>query len=92
MTTVCVKRALAKLRVAADWRAPVSRNLYEWRWFETVRGILPDAAPTTLAADHDLGVFAMEYLEPLTHPLWKAQLLRGEVDVAVAATVGAWKA
>ena len=25
---VCVKRALAKLKVAADWRAPVSRNLY----------------------------------------------------------------
>ena len=85
---VCVKRALAKLRVAADWRAPVSRNLYEWRWFETVRAILPEAVPTPLAADHDLGVFAMSYLDEASHPVWKSQLLRGEVDVAVARTVG----
>jgi len=85
---VCVKRALAKLRVAADWRAPVSRNLYEWRWFETVRAILPEAVPTPLVADHDLGVFAMSYLDEATHPVWKSQLLRGEVDVAVARTVG----
>jgi hypothetical protein len=26
---ICVKRALAKLRVVADWRAPVQRNIYE---------------------------------------------------------------
>ena len=29
---ICVKRALAKLRVAADWHAPVERNRYEARW------------------------------------------------------------
>ena len=29
---VCAKRALARLRVAADWRAPVERNLFEARW------------------------------------------------------------
>ena len=86
--TVCVKRALAKLRVAADWRAPVSRNLYEWRWFETVRGILPGAVPTPLAADHDLGVFAMSYLDEKSHPVWKSLLMRGEVDIATATSVG----
>jgi aminoglycoside phosphotransferase (APT) family kinase protein len=85
---VCVKRALAKLRVAADWRAPVSRNLYEWRWFETVRTFLPEAVPTPLAADHALGVFAMSYLDEASHPVWKSQLLRAEVDVAVARAVG----
>jgi hypothetical protein len=31
---VCVKRALPKLRVAADWRAPTARNLYEARWMQ----------------------------------------------------------
>ncbi len=86
--TVCVKRALAKLRVTADWRAPVSRNLYEWRWFETVRGILPGAVPTPLAADHNLGVFAMSYLDEKSHPVWKSLLMRGEVDVATATAVG----
>jgi hypothetical protein len=25
---ICVKRALAKLRVAADWQAPIERNRY----------------------------------------------------------------
>ena len=29
---VCAKRALARLRVAAEWRAPIERNLYEARW------------------------------------------------------------
>ena len=26
---VCAKRALAQLRVAADWHAPIERNLFE---------------------------------------------------------------
>jgi aminoglycoside phosphotransferase (APT) family kinase protein len=34
---VCVKRALAKLRVAADWRAPVERSHYEVEWLKTAR-------------------------------------------------------
>ncbi|MEI6304086.1 MAG: aminoglycoside phosphotransferase family protein, partial [Betaproteobacteria bacterium] len=28
----CIKRALAKLRVSADWNAPVERNHYEVEW------------------------------------------------------------
>ena len=28
--SLCVKRALAKLKVAADWEARVSHNAYEW--------------------------------------------------------------
>ena len=30
--TYCVKRALDRLKVQAEWRAPVERNLYEVRW------------------------------------------------------------
>ena len=29
---VCVKRALAKLKVDAAWEAPVERSRYEWAW------------------------------------------------------------
>ena len=29
---VCVKRALAKLRVQADWYAPIERNAFEAEW------------------------------------------------------------
>lgn len=86
--TVCVKRALAQLRVADDWRAPVSRNLYEWRWFETVGARFPDAAPRLVAEDPTRGVFAMAFLEPREHPLWKAELLAGRVDVGFAGRVG----
>jgi aminoglycoside phosphotransferase (APT) family kinase protein len=86
--TVCVKRALAKLRVKDDWTAPVGRNLYEWRWFETVRSIAPDAAPPLIALDEKRGAFAMAYLPPQAYPLWKAELLAGRVDIDFAAEVG----
>ncbi len=86
--TFCVKRALAQLRVTAEWRAPVIRNLYEWRWFETVAGFLPETVPPLLAADHDIGVFAMSYLDEERHPIWKTLLLAGEANVAFAGAVG----
>ena len=86
--TVCVKRALARLKVADDWTAPVSRNLYEWRWFETVRAHFPDAAPKLVAADAARGVFAMAFLPGEDYPLWKAHLLAGRADALFSAKVG----
>jgi 5-methylthioribose kinase len=86
--TVCVKRALAKLKVKDDWTAPVGRNLYEWRWFETAGSVLPDAVPRLIACDPAHGVFAMEFLPAQDYPLWKAELLAGRADVAFAAEVG----
>ena len=86
--TVCVKRALPKLRVKDDWQAPPDRNLYEWRWFETVRRWIPAAAPKPLAFDPGKRLLAMAFLEPKAHPLWKAELLAGRVDVRFAAAVG----
>ncbi|MBM3535581.1 MAG: aminoglycoside phosphotransferase family protein [Alphaproteobacteria bacterium] len=86
---ICVKRALAKLKVAQDWRAPVDRSRYEIRWFRTVARFLPKAVPSIVAADEEAGVFAMTYLDPEDHPLWKRQLLDGQVVVATAEEVGA---
>lgn len=85
---VCVKRALPKLRVKDDWQAPPDRNLYEWRWFETVRGWLPDTVPEPLALDVERRLLAMAFLEPTEHPLWKAELLAGRVGPAFAGQVG----
>jgi aminoglycoside phosphotransferase (APT) family kinase protein len=87
-TRFCVKRALAKLRVAADWFAPVERNANEAAWFEVVGAFLPEAAPKVLAADAQAGVFAMEYLPEQDFPNWKAQLREGIVSNDVAAEVG----
>src|SRR4051812_6660677 len=45
---VCVKRALAKLRVAAEWHAPVERNRFEARWMQRANAAVPGAAPALL--------------------------------------------
>jgi aminoglycoside phosphotransferase (APT) family kinase protein len=85
---VCVKRALAKLKVAADWRAPVERNHSEAEWMRVVAEIVPDAVPRLLAEDRGAGLFAMEYLAPESHPVWKTLLRDGAIDPAFAAEVG----
>ena len=30
--SICIKRALPRLRVEAEWRAPIERNHYEAEW------------------------------------------------------------
>ncbi|KGM34924.1 phosphotransferase family protein [Inquilinus limosus] len=85
---ICVKRALAKLRVAADWRAPVARNLYEARWMRAAAAIVPQAVPRLLGQDEAAGTLAMAYLAPQDHPVWKAELRDGRADPAFAAEVG----
>lgn len=85
---VCVKRALAKLKVAADWYAPVERNANEVAWIETAGRIVPGAVPRILAHDPAVGAFAMEFLDPARYRSWKEDLRRGIADAAVAAAVG----
>jgi len=86
--SLCVKRALAQLKVEAEWRAPVSRNAYEWAWMRFAVQHCPDNVPRPLAHDQDAGLFAMSFLEPQDHPVWKQQLLRGEVAPETARAVG----
>ncbi|MFF4259847.1 phosphotransferase [Streptomyces sp. NPDC001663] len=86
--SLCVKRALAKLKVAADWQAPVSRNAYEWAWMRFAARHRPDSVPELLAHDPDAGLFAMAYLPPERHPMWKALLMAGDVRPETAAAVG----
>jgi 5-methylthioribose kinase len=83
-----VKKALARLRVARDWRAPVSRNASEVDWLRTAGRVAPDAVPRVLAHDAQIGAFAMEYLEPDGHPVWKGELRAGHADPVFAAAVG----
>ena len=85
----CVKRALPRLKVAALWEAPITRNAAEAAWLRTVHAWLPDAVPEVLAEDADAGLFAMTYLPPDQYHVWKAKLLAGEIDAAFAASVGA---
>ena len=84
----CVKRALGRLRVAAEWRADASRNVTEVQWLRHVGTLDADLVPAVLASDSSLAAFAMEYLPPDRHELWKSQLSRGCVIPETAATVG----
>jgi aminoglycoside phosphotransferase (APT) family kinase protein len=84
---ICVKRALERLRVAAEWTASTRRNATEVAWFRTVAAILPQAVPRVLGHDEQAGVFAMEYLAPDCHPLWKSELRDGRAREEDAARV-----
>jgi len=84
----CIKRALPRLRVAADWRAPIERNTKEAGWIKAVAGFMPEAVPALLAEDGEAGMFAMGYLLPQSFEGWKTQLQRGHVMPATAAEIG----
>jgi hypothetical protein len=85
---VCAKRALSKLRVEADWRAPIERNLYEARWMQVAEAAVPGCTPRLLGQHPGLGVLVMGYLTPHDHPLWKQQLHEGRAEPATAQAVG----
>jgi len=86
---ICIKRALAKLRVDADWRAPVERNAYEARWMRVAGQAAPHAVPTLLGQDETAGMLAMSYLPPQQYSLWKSLLRGGVADPNFAASVAA---
>jgi aminoglycoside phosphotransferase (APT) family kinase protein len=85
---VCVKRALPKLRVAADWRAPVERSHYEVEWLRTARAFAGETVPEVLFEDPAASLFVMRFFDPATHSVWKSDLAAGRVDVAFAGQVG----
>ncbi|GAB4391581.1 MAG: aminoglycoside phosphotransferase family protein [Kiloniellaceae bacterium] len=87
--TFCVKRALVKLKVEAEWFAPVERNRFEVTWYRLANRFVPGAAPKVLAQDEDAMLFAMEFLDPRTHRLWKAELREGRADAEAARRAGA---
>ncbi len=84
----CVKRALPKLKVRADWFAPVERSRFEVAWYRIADGIAPGSAPRVLFHDDAAMLFAMEFLAPVDHELWKTALRAGRADPAQAADVG----
>jgi len=47
----CVKRARARLQVAAQWEAPIDRNAYEWAYMQIAAAIVPGSVPQPIAHD-----------------------------------------
>ena len=85
---ICVKRALPRLKVAADWQAPVDRNRYEVEWMRIVGALVPGAVPRILGADPETGMFAMQFLDPARYPVWKEQLRDGNIAAEPAREIG----
>jgi len=86
--TLVVKRSIPRLRVKEEWLAPVERVAGEVRWLKLARSIDPRLAPEVLAELPEAHVFAMEFLDPASHPVWKDEMAAGRVDPAFGAAVG----
>ncbi len=85
---VCVKRALEQLRVAGDWHAPRERSDYEVEWFRVAADVPGVTAPQVIAHDPARRLFVMSWFDGEAHPVWKAELSAGRIDIAFAARVG----
>lgn len=87
-TTICVKRAIPRLRVSAEWLAPVERCRFEWEWLRFARRVLPGFVPEPVAHDFEMLMTAIDYLPEHDFRLWKSDLLAGRADPEFAAAVG----
>lgn len=85
---VCVKRALARLRVAAVWEAPIERSASEAAWLARAHAVDADAVPPLLGYDAATGAIVLGWLDPADYPQWKSHLLAGQVDPLVASSLG----
>lgn len=86
---VCVKRALARLKVKKEWLAPESRHASEVLWLTEVAKLAPRNVPGILGHDEPAGVIVMEFLEPDDFLVWKSVLTAGEVSAPVIQAVAA---
>lgn len=86
-TAVVVKRALPRLRVAADWRSAPDRVLGEAYAMQRAHALLPERVPRILDIDQERLVIAME-AAPEDWGNWKLALLAGSADPGVAASLG----
>ncbi len=84
---LCVKQALPELKVAMHWSAPLERSHAEIDWIRQVGEWFPGAVPEILGEDRESHAFAMTWLEPSRHPVWKLQLRDGIAVPAFAARV-----
>lgn len=86
--TICMKRALPKLRVAADWQASPGRFRAEAAWMRLACRIAPGHAPEIYATDETDGLVAMQFFPPAEYPVWKALLAQGLARADFAADTG----
>jgi 5-methylthioribose kinase len=83
-----VKRALPKLKVAADWFASPERSAVEAACLQVLAEILgQECVPRVLWVDRQAHAFGMQRLPPHL-VVWKSRLLSCDVDLSTARRVG----
>ncbi len=83
-----LKRALPRLRVAAEWLSDPARSLVEAAALRAMAGIIgQEAVPRVLWTDPGRHEFAMELVPPRLRN-WKQDLLAGRIDLATAHRAG----
>ncbi len=87
--SLCVKQPLERLRVAAEWHAPVERAHSEVAWLKFAAAIDPKIVPEVVFEDRTEHLFAMTFLQPERYPIWKAELMAARADAGFASAVGA---
>ena len=83
----CAKFALEKLKVAADWHAPVHRNQAEFAWLQVAARMVPETAVKLFGHSAVHQGFVMEFVPPEQGYLWKQALLSGQSDGAESPAV-----
>jgi 5-methylthioribose kinase len=84
---VVVKQALERFRVTDEWLVPPERAATEAQALEMMARLAPGSVPTLLDFDPEAFALVMEEAPPDWRP-WKALLLEGTADPAVAARLG----
>ncbi len=75
MRTYCIKFAIEKLRVEADWFAPLHRNAAEYEWLEAVGEWFPENVPRLYGRSESKHGFVMECISGRCIRQWKNDLL-----------------
>ena len=84
----CVKFALHKMRVTADWFAPIRRNRTEYLWLKFANSLAPENTPRLFGHSETAGGFVMEFLDGTDTHMWKSRILTGSPRVEYARTTG----
>jgi len=82
-----LKKALPKLRVAADWYSNLEKIFREAECLEVLAPLLPGRVPEIVFLDRDHYILVMT-AAPADARMWKSELLAGRVDLTFAAEVG----
>jgi 5-methylthioribose kinase len=84
---VVLKQALERFKVADEWIVPPERAVAEAEALELMARLLPGSVPALLDLDRNAFVLVVEEAPPTWRP-WKALLLEGVADPAVARRLG----